>query len=129
MIEYALSAHHDITHDTGLAIVNCSSIGGLIGLPGRAIYHTSKHDVIVLTRSAALESADSNIRVNAMCPGIIDDTAEGREMMIAQEPVGRWENQRRSPQPPCGCVRMRLRSNRTLQQIQCAAGHLLRKIQ
>ena len=37
------------------AIVNCSSIGGLIGLPGRAAYHASKHGVIGLTKSAALE--------------------------------------------------------------------------
>lgn len=39
------------------AIVNCSSLGGLVGLPGRAAYHASKHGVIGLTTSAALEYA------------------------------------------------------------------------
>jgi NAD(P)-dependent dehydrogenase (short-subunit alcohol dehydrogenase family) len=44
-------------HQGGGAIVNCSSIGGLIGIPGRAIYHASKHGVIGLTKSTALEYA------------------------------------------------------------------------
>jgi NAD(P)-dependent dehydrogenase (short-subunit alcohol dehydrogenase family) len=80
------------------AIVNCSSLGGLVGLPGRAAYHASKHGVIGLTRSAALEYAPRGIRINAVCPGTIE-TPMVTEMIakgelsvpdaVANQPIGR----------------------------------------
>jgi NAD(P)-dependent dehydrogenase (short-subunit alcohol dehydrogenase family) len=80
------------------AIVNCSSLGGLVGLPGRASYHASKHGVIGLTTSAALQYAPRGIRINAICPGTIetamvaDMAAKGeldRAEAAAATPIGR----------------------------------------
>ena len=77
------------------AIVNCSSIGGLIGLPGRAMYHASKHGVIGLTKSAALEYASKGIRINAVCPGTIDTPMVAE--MLAKEPDAMKEILRDQP--------------------------------
>jgi NAD(P)-dependent dehydrogenase (short-subunit alcohol dehydrogenase family) len=80
------------------AIVNNSSIGGLIGLPGRAAYHASKHGVIGLTKSAALEYAAKGIRINAVCPGTIETPMvaemlakepDAMEEILKQQPIGR----------------------------------------
>lgn len=80
------------------AIVNCSSIGGLIGLPSRAAYHASKHGVIGLTRSAAIGYAPRGIRINAVCPGTIDTPMvadmlkkqpEAMKDILKDQPIGR----------------------------------------
>jgi len=82
----------------GGAIVNAASGAGLIGFPGQCAYVASKHGVIGLTRSAALDYAKSGLRINAVCPGtartgIVEDWTAGdpeREAEIAgYHPIGR----------------------------------------
>ena len=65
------------------AIVNCSSLGGLVGLPQRAAYHGTKHAVLGMTKSAGVEYAPRGIRINAVCPGTID-TPMVAEMLEGQ---------------------------------------------
>jgi NAD(P)-dependent dehydrogenase (short-subunit alcohol dehydrogenase family) len=82
----------------GGAIVNTSSGAGVKGFKGQAAYVAAKHGVVGLTKAAALDYASQNIRINAVCPGIIDTpmmdrftggTPEGRQQVISQEPIGR----------------------------------------
>lgn len=80
------------------AIVNCSSLGGLVGVAGRATYHAAKHGVLGLTKSAALEYASRGIRINAVCPGIIDtpmvsgmlaSEPAAMDLLMKDQPIGR----------------------------------------
>ena len=80
------------------AIVNCSSAAGLVGFAGVPAYVASKHGVVGLTRAAALDYAESGVRVNAVCPGVIrtpmvdsftDGNPESEAHLIAGEPMGR----------------------------------------
>lgn len=80
------------------AIVNCSSIAGMRGFASMPAYTASKHAVIGLTKTSALEYASSNIRINAVCPGVIDTPMIDRYVkgdkevyaaLVAKEPVGR----------------------------------------
>jgi NAD(P)-dependent dehydrogenase (short-subunit alcohol dehydrogenase family) len=68
----------------GGAIVNTSSIGGLIGAPRQPIYGATKHAVLGMTKAAAVEYGRKGIRINAVCPGII--RTEMTERAIAREP-------------------------------------------
>lgn len=80
------------------AIVNCSSLGGLVGLPQRAAYHATKHGVIGLTKSAGVEYAPRGVRINAICPGTIDTPmvqdmlagqADAMEAIMKEQSIGR----------------------------------------
>ena len=82
----------------GGAIVNMSSVAGLMGSAGASIYVASKHAVIGLTRTVALEGAKSGIRVNAVCPAVIETAMAERafsdpevsKRVLSMHPVGRF---------------------------------------
>lgn len=85
------------------AIVNCSSVAGLVGFAGLPAYVASKHAIVGLTKTAALEYATKGIRVNAVCPGVIHTAMidritgkdkETEQQFTALEPMGRMGDPR-----------------------------------
>jgi NAD(P)-dependent dehydrogenase (short-subunit alcohol dehydrogenase family) len=83
---------------TGGAIVNMASTMGMIGAAGAAAYTASKHGVIGLTKAAALEGARQGIRVNAVCPAVIETSMSKRlfgapnihQAVVGRHPLGRF---------------------------------------
>jgi NAD(P)-dependent dehydrogenase (short-subunit alcohol dehydrogenase family) len=82
----------------GGAIVNTASVFGVIGVPGNEIYIASKHAIVGLTKSVAVEFGKQGIRVNAILPGVVDtdmyqrfagDKPEVRAQWLALHPIGR----------------------------------------
>jgi NAD(P)-dependent dehydrogenase (short-subunit alcohol dehydrogenase family) len=88
---------HLIAQRSG-SIINVASMIGMVGLPGRAGYTSSKGGLIQLTRTLALEWAPHNVRVNALCPGpfitpmnrVVLDDPQTKQEFISQVPLGRW---------------------------------------
>ena len=82
----------------GGAVVNMSSVAGLIGAAGAGVYVASKHGVMGLTKSAAIEYATHGIRVNAVCPAVIETPMAERafgepavnKRMVSLHPLGRF---------------------------------------
>jgi NAD(P)-dependent dehydrogenase (short-subunit alcohol dehydrogenase family) len=90
---------HELSHmleASGGAIVNCASLAGLQGAPGLHAYAAAKHGVVGLTRTAALEYAKRGVRVNAVCPGMVETpmsqhmTQAAVDAMNAVNPTGRF---------------------------------------
>jgi NAD(P)-dependent dehydrogenase (short-subunit alcohol dehydrogenase family) len=91
-------AQYLVAQGRGGKIVNLASVAGLMAVPNRAAYVSSKHAVVGLTKEMAMELADKNIQVNAVAPGVVRtsmtesyfDKAEIVEGLKKAHPAGRW---------------------------------------
>jgi len=92
-----------VSQGTGGSIVNTASVAGLVGTRGASAYSAAKHGVVGLTKCAALEFARKKIRVNAVCPGVIEtpmlerimaETGLDRAAFENQEPMNRFGDPR-----------------------------------
>jgi NAD(P)-dependent dehydrogenase (short-subunit alcohol dehydrogenase family) len=87
-----------LKQSSGGAIVNMASVAGFIGSAGAATYCASKHGVMALTKSAALETARNGIRVNVVCPAVIETpmgerlfgAPEAKKFALGLHPIGRF---------------------------------------
>lgn len=88
-----------LKQEGGGAIVNTASVAGLVGAPNQAVYSASKHAVVGMTKTAAAEYGHAGIRINSVCPGVINtpalaralDREPGRETTLkSQHPLGRF---------------------------------------
>lgn len=95
---HCMQSEIEVMAEHGGSIVNCASVAGLVGFAGAAPYVASKHGIVGLTKAAALDLAQRRIRVNAVCPGVIETdmitrvthgTAEAVAAFRDMEPVGR----------------------------------------
>ena len=92
---WALQAELPEIEKHGGAIVNTSSVGGLVGVPGLSAYAASKWGVIGLTKSVALEYATRGVRINAIAPGstatemLMSGSQESRDFLISLAPMKR----------------------------------------
>lgn len=87
-----------LNQESGGSIVNTASVAGLVGARGGGSYVASKHGVVGLTKTASLEFSSKGVRVNSVCPGVIEtpmidrmlsETGLSKQTLIDQEPIGR----------------------------------------
>ncbi|MCI5048300.1 MAG: glucose 1-dehydrogenase [Aquisalinus sp.] len=103
---FAMRAEARAMQASGGSIINVASVNAFMGSPGAAAYATSKHAILGLARSACQEFAPFNIRINTVCPGLIDtdmqrdiatrvageDAASFEHPLIARIPLGRMSS-------------------------------------